>query len=598
MKEIYKLIYLLSPAEKRRAILLVGMVLIMALFEVIGVASIMPLMAVLANPELIQTNALLSLAYAQADRLGVRGAHDFLFLMGCLVFILLVFSLFLKMLTTYYQLHFALLREYSVGRRLVNAYLDQPYAWFLYRHSADLGKTVLSEVSTIINVMMVPLITLISQIAVAIAILSLLMLINWTLALTVVVAISFTYGIIFGVIRKFLIKLGRERLKANQIRYTALSEVFGAIKEVKVSGLEKYYLSIFSKAAEIYARNQAAAQAISQLPRCILEAVAFGGMILIVLYMMSDSGSLAIALPVITLYAFAGYRLMPAMQQIYSSLTQLRFASPSINAVYEDLKRIEEIGECDTGSSDYVHCNEGIKLRQAFYRYPNSENHTLKNITLSISSLSMVGFVGATGSGKTTIIDLILGLLVPESGDLIVDGTIIDSGNRRGWQQLIGYVPQQIFLVDDTVIANIALGVNPDDVDLNAVEWAAKIANLHEFVVNDLPYGYMTTLGERGVRLSGGQRQRIGIARALYRKPKILVLDEATSALDTLTEKAVMDAISNLSGKMTIILIAHRLSTIRQCDYIYFLEGGYIKASGTYHELLNADPMFLAMASA
>jgi ABC-type bacteriocin/lantibiotic exporter with double-glycine peptidase domain len=596
MKEIHKLIYLLTPVEKRRAILLVGMALIMALLEVIGVASIMPLMAVLANPQLVQANSLLSTAYAHVGVLGIHDVNHFLFLMSCLVFVLLVFSLLFKMMTTYAQLHFSLLREYSVGRRLVDMYLNQPYVWFLNRHSADLGKTVLSEVSTIINVMMVPLMNLIAQIAVALAIFILLVLVNWSLALTVVATISLVYGLTFGVMSKFLLRIGVERFSANKIRYTALSEAFGAIKEVKVCGLEKFFLNQFSDAAKIYAQNQASAQAISQLPRYILEAVAFGGMILIMLYMMSESGNFATALPVITLYAFAGYRLMPALQQIYSSLTQLRFASPAINAVYEDLKCIESVDQ-NHSEGGHVYCIESIKLSQVFYGYPNSENYTLKNINLTIPALSTVGLVGTTGSGKTTTIDLILGLLSPQSGDLMVDGVVINSCNRRKWQNLIGYVPQQIFLVDNSVIANIAFGVNPDNVDLNAIEWAAKIANLHEFIVNDLPFGYKTHLGEGGVRLSGGQRQRIGIARALYSKPKVLILDEATSALDTLTEQAVMDAISNLAHKITIILIAHRLSTIRQCDHIYLFEDGRIKASGTYQELLDTDAQFLAMAS-
>jgi ABC-type multidrug transport system fused ATPase/permease subunit len=238
---------------------------------------------------------------------------------------------------------------------------------------------------------------------------------------------------------------------------------------------------------------------------------------------------------------------------------------------------------------------KSIELKDVHYSYPNSSIAALSGVNLSIPSRSIVGLVGATGSGKTTSVDLILGLLDPQKGNLFVDGQVIDSGNRREWQRCIGYVPQQIYLADDSISANIAFGVNRQEIVQQAVENAAKIANLHDFIIKDLPEGYNTTVGERGVRLSGGQRQRIGIARALYHNPSVLILDEATSALDNITERAVMDAVNNLGHNITIILIAHRLSTVRQCDQIYLLENGQIKASGTFEELSMQSNLFQKM---
>ena len=241
---------------------------------------------------------------------------------------------------------------------------------------------------------------------------------------------------------------------------------------------------------------------------------------------------------------------------------------------------------------------KAISLENITFCYPNASKPTLRNIDLSIPAHSKVGFVGSTGSGKTTIIDVILGLLEPQDGRLIVDSNVVSPTNRRQWQRSIGYVPQQIYLADDSIAANIAFGVKAQEIDQSALELAAKAANLEKLIVEDLPNGYATNVGERGVRLSGGQRQRIGIARALYHAPQVLILDEATSALDNLTEKAVMQALNNLDQKVTVILIAHRLSTVRQCDQIHLMENGRIKATGTFDQLAANSEYFAAMTSA
>ena len=594
MRTLRKLLDLLTPHERKRAGLLLGMTLVMAMLDMVGVASIMPFMAVLANPGLVETNALLNSAFIAANSFGIDTTQQFLFALGMLVFVLLVVSLAFKALTTYAQLRFTQMREYSIGRRLVEGYLHQPYSWFLSRHSADLGKTILSEVSAVIGNAVTPMMTLIAQGAVAIALLTLLILTDPKLALFVSVTLATAYALIFKATRGLLARIGAERVKANQARFTAVSEAFGASKEVKVGGLEQAYIQRFSDPAQTYARHQATAQVISQLPRFVLEAIAFGGMLLVVLYLMAQSGSFATALPIIALYAFAGYRLMPALQQIYGAVTQLRFSGPALDALHADLMSLQPAHP--NPSQVAIALKQAINLNQIQYRYPNAPQPALKSLSLTIPAKSTVGLVGATGSGKTTTVNLILGLLDAQEGTLEVDGQAITEHNRRAWQREIGYVPQQIYLADDTVAANIAFGLDAKDIDMTAVERAAKIASLHEFVANELPLQYQTTVGERGVRLSGGQRQRIGIARALYHNPQVLILDEATSALDNLTEQAVMEALHNLGHEITIILIAHRLSTVKACDNIFLLEMGELKAQGTFDELLQVNNRFRAMA--
>jgi ABC-type multidrug transport system fused ATPase/permease subunit len=593
---IKKVFDLLSPAERRFAGLLMGMILVMAFLDMLGVASILPFMAVLANPELVETNALLNSAFRMSSHIGIHTREQFLFSLGILVYVLLVTSLAFKAFTTYAQTRFALLREHSIGKRLVEGYLHQTYSWFLNRHSADLGKTILSEVSTIIHGGIIPLMTLMAQSMVVLALLILLIVVDPLLAFSVSVVLGLAYAGIFAVMSGLLKRLGQTRIKANQERFTAVSEAFGAAKEVKVGGLEQAYIERFAKPAEIYAKGQATAQVIAQLPRFALEAVAFGGMLLVILYLMAKTDSFASALPIIALYAFTGYRLLPALQQIYQAFTQLRFAGPALDALHRDLTSLQA-ADAQRGQIPRLSLTQAIMLDQVNYRYPNATQPALKGINLTIPAHSTVGFVGATGSGKTTTVDVILGLLEPQEGALIVDGQPITAVNCRQWQRAIGYVPQHIYLADESVAANIAFGVNTEKIDQQAVERAAKIANLHEFVVSDLPKGYGTAVGERGVRLSGGQRQRIGIARALYHNPQVLILDEATSALDNLTEQVVMEAINNLGSDITIILIAHRLSTVRQCDQIYLLDRGEVKAQGTFEELTQISRRFRTMAA-
>jgi ABC-type multidrug transport system fused ATPase/permease subunit len=276
---------------------------------------------------------------------------------------------------------------------------------------------------------------------------------------------------------------------------------------------------------------------------------------------------------------------MPALQQIYNSLTQLTHVRPALDKLYFDLKSLKTFNL--NQEQKILSFNKEIKLKNVYYNYPNSSKTTLKNINLVIPNKKTVGIVGVTGSGKTTIVDIILGLLEIKNGTLEVDDEFITNKNLRSWQQSIGYVPQNIFLSDDTIVANIAFGVDPKNVNQETIERVSKIANLHNFVLEELPKQYQTTIGERGVRLSGGQRQRIGIARALYHNPKLLILDEATSALDNQTEKAVMDAVNNLNKDITIILIAHRLNTVKSCDIVFKIEKGQLVEQGTYDEVIN-----------
>jgi ABC-type multidrug transport system fused ATPase/permease subunit len=472
MKILKKFLFLLTPHEQRLSVLLLLMITIMALLDMIGVASIVPFIAVLTNPEVIETNVYLNKLYQLSKLFGVKNNNEFFFALGLLVFFLLLISLFFKALTTYAQVRFVQMREYTVSKRLVEGYLGKPYSWYLNRNSADLGKSVLSEVNAVIGDGMRPLIELISKSTVAAAIILLLIVVDPKLALIIGFLLTAAYAAIYKFTYRYLNRIGKDSLDNNELRYTAVSEAFGAAKEIKINGLEKVYIKRFSTPAKIFAQVRSSATVIGQLPRFALEAIAFGGIMLMLMYLIVETGSLNDALPIISLYVFAAYRLMPALQGIYASFSQLAFVTPSLDAMLDDYKSFnfsnsEEI-------STRLSLNKEIILNKIFYNYPNSSRTTLKDVSIKIPTKTTVGIVGPTGSGKTTTVDIILGLLEPQKGSLEIDGNNVTKQNIRQWQNSIGYVPQYIYLSDDSIAANIAFGEDTKNIDQNNLEKSSK----------------------------------------------------------------------------------------------------------------------------
>lgn len=604
-----KLLILLNAKERRQCFLLLVMIIIMAFLDTAGVASIMPFMSVLGNPEIVHTNPWLNLTYRH---LGFNDPNKFLFFLGAVVFVILMSSILFRALTQWSLMTFTQMRNYSVSCRMFKGYLGRPYTWYLNRHSADLGKAVLSEVGLVITGVLMPAMQLIAQGTVTVFLVILLISVDPLLALYVGTVLGGAYGIIYLTIRNYLSRIGKDRLLANQQRFQVAQEALGGIKEVKIFGREFAFFSRFVNPAYRFAKHQANSQIASQMPKYFLEMVGFGGMLLIALYLFKTHGDFKKVMPIITVYAFAGYRLLPALQQVYSHSSKLRFGLPSLDALYNDILEFEQNDETITQLDQTPLMPEkNIRLKNICFTYPGAHMPTLKNLDLTIPARSAIGLVGSTGSGKTTTVDIILGLLQPQSGQILVDNiSIFDVSinefknpsnsdahhSLRRWQQALGYVPQHIYLADDTVAANIAFGIPENEIDLKAVIRASKTAELHDFVSTELQNDYDTLVGERGVRLSGGQRQRIGIARALYHDPAVLIFDEATSALDNLTEQVVMQAVRNLGKAKTIILIAHRLSTVKGCDCIYILEHGEIVGHGTYDDMIVSNEEFKKMA--
>ena len=568
------------------------MILLMSLLEMLGVASILPFMMLVTNPEVIDSNFFLNYLFQLSSTININTKKEFLILSGALIFLIFAFSIFIKVYNIFIKAKFTMMCESNLSIKLFENYLNQKYVWFLDKNSADLKKKILSEVSQVIASTIEPFINLVTHIFLTISIVFLLLLVNPILTLSMLFVFGLFYFLIFIYFKNKLDKMGIKRLNDNETRFKSTTEAFGAIKELKYSGLEIFFLKKFAKSSNSYGINISKATIISQLPRFFLEGLAFGGFLIIIITLMSLGKNFNDFLPMLSIYVFAGYKIMPSLQQIYNSFTLMRFSNSSLNLIHSDLNNLKINNQkSNTDNNDFL-LKENIKINNLSYSYQNSSKKIFKNLNLDIPVSSKLGIVGTTGCGKTTLVDILLGLLEFEDGSIQIDNVKINQKNLSNWQKNLAYVPQQIYLIDDTIMANIAFGVEREKIDYNKLVEVCEIAEIHDYITNELPDKYETQIGEQGIRLSGGQRQRIGLARALYKNPKVLILDEATSALDNATENSIIKNINGIKEKITIIIIAHRLKTVENCDKIIILEKGKIKAQGKFSELINSDGYF------
>jgi len=596
MRELVTKLYtLLSSRDRKKLFFLIFVIISSSFMGVTGIASIMPFVSILSNPQTVHSNKYLLWFY---ENLGFSDVNTYILYAGvALLFVFLLSNLFLSF-TVWFNLRFVRFVSYNLTRRLLYKYLSKPYEFFLRRNTADLTKNLFSEINLVVTGVIRPATESMAQGVLAISILVFLIIVNPLLALMAFGLMGGMYVVIFISIRRKLIRIGKGRVKRNKQRFTIASEALGGIKDVKLLGREKIYLERFSVHARRYEIYMATTKILSKLPKYIMEFVAFGGMLIVALYLFATNNKIDNILPIMALYAFAGYRLMPALQEVFRGFTEVRGNMSSVDVLYNDLKdtRLDK-EKISTDVIEPLKFESSISMKNVQFTYEGTSTPVISDIDIEIKSNTTVGFVGTTGCGKTTAVDIILGLLIPQEGQIVVDGVPVTRENLRNWQRNLGYVAQYIYLADDTITRNIAFGVPDEEIDMESVIRAAEIANIHDFIENNMKDGYETVVGERGVRISGGQRQRIGIARALYNDPSLLVLDEATSALDNVTEHAVMEAIDTLARKKTIILIAHRISTVKKCDVIYLLDKGKIIASGSYEDLIASSEEFRTIAT-
>ena len=590
-----KLFALLDHVERKRFWLLTVLLVMVAVAEIMGISAVLMLLNVLSEPQILQSDARLAAVY---DWFGFSDTFSFQIWLSVGVLVVVMGGLAVKAFGTYALVRFSTMRGYTVSTRLLTAYLSQPYPWFLNRNSAELANNLLTQVDGLVARVIQPCLRLVSNGLLVLAILCFLMAVDPLVTVVSALVLGLGYGMIYMRFRGRLHVLGEDMMNAFEDRFVVAQEATGGIKDVKVMGLEAGYVRTYAAAAQKAAQSGATMGVMAELPRFILEAITFGTLLgLILLLLFRNEGNITAIVPTLGVIAFSTMRLLPSLQQIYHSLVAIRGATPVLDTIVHDIAATPARAILDAPAPKPMPLERSLELSNVSFAYAEAERPTLRGVDLSIRARTTVGIVGGTGAGKTTLVDLILGLLTPDEGEILVDGTPITDETRRAWQMTLGYVPQSIFLTDDTIASNIAFGVPKDRIDMAGVERAARAAALHDFVLSDLPQGYQTLVGERGVRLSGGQRQRIGIARALYRDPTLLIMDEATSALDNITERIVMEAVQNIRADKTVILIAHRLSTVKSCDTIFLMDRGRLLAQGSYDELLAGNEVFRRMVS-
>ena len=570
---VHKIRALLTPSERKSAVTLLGLTVVGMVLETLGLGLIIPATALLMERDLAASYPRLrplleALGNPTQARLITGG-------MLALVGLFLIKTLFLAFLA-WYQTRFAYRVQEQLSEQLFATYLYKPYTFHLSRNSALLMNNAINEVNQFTFNCMIPGLSLITEGLVLIGVAGLLLAVEPLGALIVVLVLG---GSAWGFQRsthRRVARWGEERQYHEGLRTQRLQEGLAGAKDVKVLGRESHFLEQYRVHNARSARLAEVHQTIQQLPRLWLELLAVAGLAILVLTMMAQGRDMAGIVPTLALFAAAAFRLMPSVTRILNAVHTLRYGIPVVDALYDELKDAEYEPPAKAAPAPAFHTS--IELLNITYTYPEGHRPALDGISFTIRKGESVGFVGPSGCGKSTLVDMILGLFAPDAGRVMVDGLDIRE-NVRGWQDQIGYVPQSVYLTDDTLKRNVAFGLSTHQIDEAAVERAIKAAQLEEFVAS-LPNGLETIVGERGVRLSGGEHQRIGIARALYHDPAVLVLDEATSALDTDTEQGVMRAVAALQGSKTLLIVAHRTTTVAQCDRCYRLEQGQVVGAG------------------
>ena len=561
MTNLKKLLAITTRQEKKNFIILIFMSIFLSVIETVGISAIMPFITLASDPSKIVSNEYSKKIYNFFD---FSTTTNFMIFFGLFLIGFYIFRAFYSIFYNYLLNKFAFGRFHSFAFRLFKNYTNLPYKRFVKRNSSELIKTIVNEASNL-SFYMQSLLLIFSEFFTIVLLYTLLLLMNWkmTLVLTILLGAKVLFLLFF--LKKRIEKEGTRRSIMQSRFYKILNETFGNFKIIKLIQNEQKLYSEFSSISYGYAKANVVSNTLSQLPRLSLETIGFGVLIGIVVYVLFKYNDANFVLPIISMYALALYRILPALNRILSNYNTLLFLSSSLDIVYSDLSYTPQ-----TEGKDFMDFKNKIELINVSFEY-NKNKKVLKNINITINKGDKIAFVGESGSGKSTLVDLIIGLYKPLSGEIIIDGKKLTSDNIKSYRSKVGYIPQSIYLFDGTVGENVAFGY---EYDKERIIEVLKKANIYDFLSSK--EGIDTLVGDGGIQLSGGQKQRIGIARALYSDPEILVLDEATSALDNETETKIMDEIYEISQDKTLLIIAHRLSTIERCNRKIMLSNGKI----------------------
>lgn len=570
------------------------MIIALGFFEVAGIASVLPFMELLSRPDALGSSQLLTSVY---ESLSFESYDNFVLFIGSFIIATITIANLIGIFSQYYHFKLSWNIAHRLSTTLLKVYSDKPYSFYLKQNTSDLKTYLLSEVVDLTRGVLIPIIEFISRSIICLIILGVLLAVSINATLVMGGFLGGSYAIIYIAQRKILKRLGKEKITSNTNRFRYLEEMLTGIKTVKTYAAQRFFYERFEKSSSEFSQIQPRVQITYAAPKYLLEVLSIGGVLVYTMYLVVTSGDLINSLPRLTLYALAGYRLLPALQRAFSAIAKVKHSMPSLHKLYDDLLIARDLEDAPEKHVDTMPFLRQVELRNISFSYDIGEGNVLDNLSLKIEKGDIVAFVGSTGSGKTTLIDILTGLLSSNQGQLIIDDTLVTSENIEEWQRNIAYVPQDVYLYDDTIKANITFGNNKQLYNEQRMMGALEMAGISQFVLHELPNGLETLVGERGVRLSGGQRQRLGLARALYSNPTMLVLDEATSALDNITEKEIIKSLLSLPDDITIVMIAHRLSTVQYADTIFILESGTVVDKGTYNELIASNKKFKEMDS-
>lgn len=592
LKKIYTLF---SRKDRIKFVIIFIMMLVASLFEVLGISMIPAFVLTMAEPEKV-----LGMPYIGPvlDYLNITTPKSLIF--GG-AFALLIIYLLKNVYLTYFSYlknKFIYRRKIYLQNRIFKAYMTAPYTFYLSKNSAELLRNVRSEVSSLVSGAIFPVFDITLNVIMFFLIISGLLFLEPLITVITILLMGVCGYTFLRITQKKTLESGKTRRFARGDMNRMVLQGLGGFKDSRVLNREKLFLQQYDKFAHNNMKASIYQSIVKSLPKPIIETLLVVGILTITLIMVSEGRVFSEIITILTLFGVAAVKLMPIFNSLIQQVTTIRFSAYSVYAIFDDLELLEEeykdFRDKILSESERLELQDKIVLDNVSYRYPNAEEYAVKDISLTIPKGHAIAFVGESGAGKTTLVDVILGLLSPETGAIYVDGNDI-ANNPRGWMKNIGYIQQSNYLMDEKIFRNIAFGIPDKDIDYDKLDRAIEAAQLRD-LIDKLPRGIKTRVGERGVRLSGGQQQRISIARALYNNPQVLVMDEATSALDNITEKYVIEAIERLRGDRTIIMIAHRLTTVRNCDVIYMLDEGEIIAQGTYDELLETSTEFRKMS--
>ena len=559
-----------------------------------GIGLVLPYVAAFGDANLVFNNQWF---LKINEYVGIQTKSELIIYLSVVFLSFIVIKNVITFLITYVQSRLIFSKRSELGKRLFSLYLKCPYGYHLEHNTAELDRNIRFESTNVYNFVQ-SFLRLLSNVLLVVSIIFVLMFTGWKMVLILVLGIGVFSTVFYIVFGKYSSSFGKN-IQISQLHIgQALQEGFAAIKEVKVFGIEEYFPNRFFKHMMINARANWNQDCLSILPRLFFEILAVGTLISIILIFQSRGADVKSLLPTISLYCVAFIRLLPATASVQNDFQRIRFLSASVNVVYDSIESLTQLNVSRNAESTYQNGRrssiEQVKIEHVSFKYAGAKSNAIDDISLIVPRDESIAFVGGSGAGKTTLANLILGLLKSHEGSICFNDLDICQYQVE-WRNLVGYVPQFIYLVDASIQENIALGIESKEIDELRIRETIRSVYLDDFV-KTLPNGLNTMIGENGVRLSGGQRQRLGIARALYHKPEILIFDEATSSLDNETEKDLTKAIESLSGTITSIIIAHRLSTIKNCNCIYLMKDGKIIASGTFEELLSSSEEFKTMS--